>query len=353
MTSAEFRTALLLGSGEASAEVSAAFRRLGVAVITATDEELSSEGGIAELVATYGPEVIVPMTESVDVAALTEAEAAGVMVVPSARGCELTVTRDTLRRTANEVLGLPTTAYRFVSTHEDFLAAFAEMGLPCVVKPATFTGGHGHTVVRTPEQIEAAWEVSNLSEGRVMIERFVNFDYEVTVLAVRSIDPATGKLATWFCEPIGHRHQDGRLAESWQPMPMSPQALDNARSMAARISNALGGRGVCAVEMFVAGDEVYFSGVTPRPHEEGAVTLRSQRLSQYDLHARAILGLPIDVTMISPGAVAMVYEPLIDVARVLAVPETDVRLPSGRPGMVLATAETVQEARDRALLAAR
>lgn len=338
---------LFLGAGEFSAELGAAFRRLGVTVHTADTAAARDAAQIRSLVEWYSPDHILPLVEDVDVEILTEIEESGVAgVVPSARGCSLTVARDALRRTANEELGLPTTAYRFVDTREDFDAAVAELGMPCIVKPATFSSGRGHTVVRSPADADAAWDNARADTSAVMVERFVDFDHEITVLTVRSIDPNTGKLATWFCEPIGHVHRDGRLIDSWQPMALNTAALDNARSMAARISNALGGRGICAVEMFVAGDDVYFSGVTPRPHVSGAVTLVTQRFSQYDLHARAVLGLPIDATLVSPGAHAPFHADL-DLARALAVPESDVRFYDEFPGVALATAETVDEARAR------
>ena len=283
-----------------------------------------------------------PLTEDVDVDALEALEDSGVTVAPSARGCALTVTRDRLRTTANEELGLPTTAYHFADTRGEFAAAVEELGLPCIVKPATF--GSGHAVVRTEADLDEAWQ-----GNRVMVERFVDFDHELTMLAVRSVDHATGKLATWFCEPLGHTHREGQLAAAWQPMEVNQRALENARSMTARITNALGGRGLFTVEMFVAGEDVYFSAVTPRPHTTGVVTLCTQRFSQWDLHARAILGLPIDTTLISPGACApFTGSPeTTGLAAALAVPESDVRLYEGEQGVAFATAETVDAARDR------
>ena len=332
---------LLLGE---SAELTAAFRRLGVTVHTAPADTAGDGKAVRGLVGRHGCDVVVPLTEHVDVAALQALEEGGVTVVPSARGCELTVTRDRLRRTANEDLGLPTTAYAFADTREELTEAVAEMGLPCIVKPASF--GSGHAVVRSGDDIDAAW-----TGGRVMVERFVDFDHELTMLAVRSIDPDTGRLATWFCEPLGHTHSDGRLAAAWQPLAVDPGALENARSLTARITNALCGRGLYAVEMFVAGEDVYFSAVTPRPHEIGVVTLGTQRFSQWDLHARAILGLPIDTTLVTPGACAP-FEGTPDtagLAAALAVPESDLRMygPDLAEGVALATAETVDEARHR------
>lgn len=345
--------ALFLGSGEFAEELAVAFRRLGVEVLTADKDTACDPEALRTLVDEHRPDFILPMIENSAVEVLAELESVGdAVVVPSARGCELTVARDTLRRTANQDLGLPTTAYRCVDDRAAFDDAVADLGLPCIVKPATFSAGHGHTVIRSEGDMDAAWDNARGDGDNVMVERFVDFDFEITLLAVRSVDPATGKLATWFCEPIGHINHDGRLLESWQPTALSPGALDNARSMAARISNALGGRGLFAVEMFVSGDDVYFSGVTPRPHDVATVTLNSQRFSQYDLHARAVLGLPIDTTLISPGACTMLYRPVTDLAAALSVPEADVRLYRDERAMVLATAETVDDARSRAAQAA-
>lgn len=335
-------TVLLLGSSE---ELTAAFRRLGVTVHHAPAAVAGDGDEVRGLVDKHGVDIVVPLTEDVDVAALESLEGRGVGVAPSAQACALTVTRDRLRQVANEDLGLPTTAYRFADTREEFAAAVEELGLPCIVKPATF--GSGHAVVRTADDLDAAW-----TGRRIMVERFVDFDHELTMLAVRSIDPATGRLATWFCEPLGHTHRDGKLAAAWQPMDVNPRALENARSMTARITNALGGRGLFAVEMFVAGEDVYFSAVTPRPHKIGVVTLCTQRFSQWDLHARAILGLPIDTTLISPGACAPFAgrpDPQA-LTGALAVPESNVRMygPDLAEGVALATAETVDAARARA-----
>ncbi|MDO5669345.1 MAG: ATP-grasp domain-containing protein [Corynebacterium sp.] len=329
-------TILLLGESE---ELAAAFRRLGAHVHIAPAEVAGDGEAVRGIVDKQGVDHVVPLTAHVDVAALQALEEAGISVTPSAQGCRLTVERDSLRTVATEELGLPTTAYRFADTREEFAEAVAEMGFPCIVKPETF--GSGHRVLRSPE--DAQWH-----DRRVMVERFIDFDHELTLLAVRSIDPGTGELATWFCAPVGHTHSGGELAEAWQPMEVNQVALENARSLAARITNALGGQGLFAVEMFVAGEDVYFSAVTPRPHDSGAVTLCTQRFSQWDLHARAILGLPIDTTLVSPGACTVIREDL-DLARALSVPESDVRHYTDFPPLALATADTVDQARDRAV----
>ena len=278
--------------------------------------------------------------------------------------------REGIRRLAAEELGLPTSAYSFASNPLEFKQAVAAMGFPCVVKPVMSSSGKGQSIVRDDDDIAAAWDYAQsggrVEGGRVIVERFVDFDYEITLLTVRSIDPRSGKTATWFCEPIGHLQRDGDYVESWQPIPMPSIALENARSVAARITNALGGHGLFGVELFVSGDDVYFSEVSPRPHDTGLVTLATQRFSEFELHARAILGLPIDVTLTSPGASAVIYGGIDaagvtfdGVAEALAVEEADIRLfgkpvsyPTRRMGVALATAEDAETARGRAQRAA-
>lgn len=376
---------LLLGSGELGKEVAIAFQRLGVEVHAADRYQYAPAQQVAhyyytldmtdpvaihELVARVKPDFIVPEIEALATGALVEVEAAGTTVIPTARATQLTMNREGIRRLAAERLGLPTSAYAFAGTYEEYQQGVAHMGFPCVVKPVMSSSGKGQSVVRSEGEMYAAWEYARsggrVTGGRVIIERFVNFDYEITLLTVRSIDPATGDDATWFCEPIGHVQKDGDYVESWQPVQMSPIAMANARSVAARITGALGGRGVFGVELFVAGDDVYFSEVSPRPHDTGMVTMVSQRLSEFELHARAVLGLPIDVTCVSPGASAVIYGGVdkqhveySGLAAALAIEETDVRL-FGKPeayerrrmGVALATAENTTVARDRARKAA-
>ncbi|MFO6505614.1 formate-dependent phosphoribosylglycinamide formyltransferase [Corynebacterium freneyi] len=377
---------LLLGSGELGKEVAIAFQRLGVEVHAADryahapaqqvahfwyELDMTDADAVKALVAQVRPHFIVPEIEALATDALVELEEAGdVTVIPTARAAQLTMNREGIRRLAAEEVGLPTSRYRFASTREEFMAAVEDIGLPCVVKPVMSSSGKGQSTVRTAADVDAAWDYAmsggRVSSGRVIVEGFVDFDYEITLLTVRSIDPATGEPATWFCEPIGHRQVDGDYVESWQPMPMSQVALDNARSVAARITGALGGRGIFGVELFVRGDDVWFSEVSPRPHDTGLVTMGTQRCSEFDLHARAILGLPIDVTLTSPGASAVVYgkcdgpaPTYSGLADALAVPETDVRI-FGKPeahdrrrmGVVVSTAEDVDSARENAARAA-
>lgn len=373
---------LLLGSGELGKEVAIAFQRLGVEVHAADryahapahhvahfwhELDMTDAEAVKDLVAKVRPHFIVPEIEALATDALVELEAEGdVTVIPNARATRLTMNREGIRRLAAEEVGLPTSSYRFASTREEFEEAVSDIGFPCVVKPVMSSSGKGQSTVRSAADVDAAWDHAmsggRVSSGRVIVEGFVDFDYEITLLTVRSIDPATGDQATWFCEPIGHRQVDGDYVESWQPMPMSQVALDNARSVAARITNALGGRGVFGVELFVRGDDVWFSEVSPRPHDTGLVTMGTQRFSEFELHARAVLGLPVDVTLVSPGASAVVYggadggEPTYSgIAAALAVPEADVRI-FGKPeahehrrmGVAVATAEDVDTARGRA-----
>lgn len=375
---------LLLGAGELGKQLVVAFQNLGLEVHAvdryagAPAQQLAHFSYIAdigdpakvwELVQRIGPDYVVPEVESASVEALLRIEEeTPAVVVPTARACELTQSRESVRAVA-ESIGLPVTAYTIAESPEQLRAGVEELGLPCIVKPDVTTSGKGHVLLRDAEDIDEAWAmVSRVSSDRkrVVAERFVDFDYEVTLLAVRSIDPATGKMATWFSEPIGHRHEHGDLVESWQPMAMSEDALANARSVAARISNELGGRGVYGVELFVAGDDVYFSSVSPRPLDTAMLTGYTQRFSEFELHVRAMLGFPIDVTMVSPGASVIVHADAehADVSftgldHALSYAETDVRL-FGKPGayvgrrmgMVSTTAEDVDTARDRAALAA-
>ena len=378
-------TVMLLGSGELGKEMAIAFQRLGVEVHAVDSYEnapahqvahahyvidMTNPDELRRLIAEVKPQFIVPEIEAVDTNVLNDCEAHGVTVIPTARATQLTMNREGIRRLAAEELGLPTSAYSFASNPLEFKQAVAAMGFPCVVKPVMSSSGKGQSIVRDDDDIAAAWDYAQsggrVEGGRVIVERFVDFDYEITLLTVRSIDPRSGKTATWFCEPIGHLQRDGDYVESWQPIPMPSIALENARSVAARITNALGGHGLFGVELFVSGDDVYFSEVSPRPHDTGLVTLATQRFSEFELHARAILGLPIDVTLTSPGASAVIYGGIDaagvtfdGVAEALAVEEADIRLfgkpvsyPTRRMGVALATAEDAETARDRAQRAA-
>lgn len=374
---------LMLGGGELAKGLVGAFQNLGLEVHVVDRYEgspaqqvahfsytadIDDEKAVLDLVEHVKPQYVVPEIEVVASEALAVlSDAPSVTVVPTARACELTRDRKKLREVA-ESLGLPTTAYKVVETFDDLEAAVEELGVPVIVKPDVMTSGRGHVMVKDRDQLKDAW--NDVRKGAknswVVAEQFVDFDYEIIIMAVRSIDPETGKLATWFSEPIGYEHDRGNLVECWQPKTMSQRAFENARSVAARISNELGGRGIFAVELFVAGDDVYFSSVSPRPSDKAMLTEATQRFSQYELHARAILGLPIDITLTSPGASSLIHadEEIAEVTytgveEALQVAETDIRLfgkpsayPGRRMGLIMSTADDVAEARDRAAIAA-
>ncbi len=300
---------LLLGSGELGKEVALELQRFGVEVIAADRYadapamqvahrshvlDMLDTFALRELIAKEKPHLIVPEIEAIHTETLVQLEQEhGQKVIPTARAARLTMDREGIRRLAAETLGLPTSPYRFVDTVEEYRAAIAAVGVPCVVKPVMSSSGKGQSTVRGAEQVDAAWEYAQTGgragAGRCIVEGFIDFDYEITLLTVRH---AAG---TAFCEPIGHLQRDGDYRESWQPQPMSPKALERAQAIARAITDDLGGWGVFGVELFVKGDEVWFSEVSPRPHDTGLVTLVSQDLPQFALHARAILGLPIPV----------------------------------------------------------
>lgn len=377
---------MLLGSGELGKEVAIAFQRLGVEVHAVDRYEnapahqvahfsyvidMTDPVAVRETITSVKPDFVIPEIEALATDELVKIEEEGLAtIVPTARAAKLTMNREGIRRLAAEELGLPTSGYEFCSSFAEFKAAAERLGYPNVVKPVMSSSGKGQSVVKSEDDLEAAWDYAmsgaRVANKRVIVEQFVEFDYEITLLTVRGIDPATGKVATWFCEPIGHRQEEGDYVESWQPMEMNERALDNSRSVAARITNALGGRGVFGVELFVSGDDVYFSEVSPRPHDTGLVTLGTQRFSEFELHAKAILGLPVDVTLVSPGASAVIYGGLDSMgvsysglAEALAVEETDLRL-FGKPeafrtrrmGVAVSTAEDTDTARERAARAA-
>ncbi|WP_066917589.1 formate-dependent phosphoribosylglycinamide formyltransferase [Mycobacterium interjectum] len=347
-------TVLLLGSGELSRELATALRHLGARVI-AVEERLADADELAGAIQQHQPQFVVTATDAVAVEALSH-DHEGTELVPSARTVRLTADREALRRLAADELGLPTAPFWFVGSVGELQSVAAHAGYPLLVKPVS---GRGHSVVSGPDDIEPAWQraVGN-SAGRVMAETVVDVDFDVTLLAVRKEGP-TGPVLE-FCSPIGHRDADGAVLESWQPQQMSDAAVDAAKSIAARIIKALGGRGVFGVGLMIKGDEVYFSDVTAHPHPSVWVTLRSQRLSAFELHARAILGLPVDTMMMSPAAAHLIDAGhdggslTVDaLGGALRVPESDLRIfaPQRRSaalGVALATAPDVAAARDRA-----
>lgn len=378
---------MLLGSGELGKEVAIAFQRLGVEVVAvdryrgapaqqvahrAYTLDMSDEDELIRIIRREQPDYVIPEIEAIATKALRIIQEEGTStVIPTPLAVQLTMNREGIRRLAAEELGLPTSPYAFAYTREEMKMAAAQVGLPCVVKPVMSSSGHGQSIVRTPEELDAAWdnaiEGGRVSREAVIVEGFVDFDYEITLLTVRGVDPTTGRDSTYFCQPIGHRQEDGDYIASWQPQPMSLAALEKAQNIARAITGALGGRGIFGVELFVKGDDVIFSEVSPRPHDTGLVTLGSQRFSEFELHARAILGLPIDTTLLFPGASAVVKSPRAGrsigfrgVADALSIPGTDVRLfgkPSAvvgrRLGVVVATGEDVHDALRKAQTAAK
>lgn len=372
---------MLLGSGELGKEVAIELQRLGCEVI-AVDRyadapamqvahrshviAMTDAGALRALVEAEQPHLIVPEIEAIATDELARIEADGIAtVIPTARAAQLTMNREGIRRLAAEELGLPTSAYAFASTEAELAAAAEKVtGFPCFVKPVMSSSGKGQSYVERPDQIADAWryalEGGRVEQPRVIVEGRVDFDFEITQLTVRSL--RDGQVETSFCAPIGHRQVKGDYVESWQPQAMTPAALERSREIAAKVTSALGGLGLFGVELFVKGDEVWFSEVSPRPHDTGLVTLATQAQSEFALHARAILGLPTDVTLREPGASAVIYGGLEakgiafeGVAEALAVPGADLRL-FGKPesferrrmGVALARGSDVDQARERA-----
>ena len=368
--------ALLLGSGELGKEVAIELQRYGVEVI-ACDKyadapamqvanrarvfDMTNAEALRQVVLEEKPDHIIPEVEAIATPELVKLEKEGFNVTPTAAATLLTMNREGIRRLAAEELEIKTSPYRFASSLEEFHRAIDEIGLPCVVKPVMSSSGHGQSTVRTPEQVDAAWkearEGARADAGRVIVEGFVDFDYEITLLTVRSISGTT------FCEPVGHYQENGDYRFSWQPQPMSAPALEKAREIARKVTDALGGYGIFGVELFVKGDEVIFSEVSPRPHDTGMVTMISQDLSEFALHARAILGLPVpEIRFYGPSASAAVVVEgsskeiiLSNLDRVLAEPGTAMRV-FGKPevnghrrmAVILATDSSVDLARQKA-----
>ncbi|RXF00748.1 formate-dependent phosphoribosylglycinamide formyltransferase [Pseudoalteromonas sp. PS5] len=368
---------LLCGGGELGKEVVIEFKRLGAEVIVLDRYDNAPAMQVADrsytlsmldgeklkaIIEQEQPDYIVPEIEAIATDKLVELEAEGYTVVPTAKATQLTMNREGIRRLAAETLGLATSPYQFVDTLADFNAAVARIGMPCVVKPIMSSSGKGQSVIRNAEDVEAAWhyaqEGGRAGQGRVIVEGFIDFDYEITLLTVRHID------GTSFCEPIGHVQQDGDYQQSWQPQQMSELALERSKAMAEKVTEALGGRGLFGVELFIKGDEVYFSEVSPRPHDTGMVTLISQDLSEFALHARAILGLPIptihfhgasasSVILVEGQSTQLQFNNL---AQALAEPLTDIRL-FGKPevsgkrrmGVALARSDSADSAVEKAM----
>ncbi|MCT9115842.1 formate-dependent phosphoribosylglycinamide formyltransferase [Cupriavidus gilardii] len=377
---------MLLGSGELGKEVLIALQRLGVETIAVDRYEnapgqqvahhartiaMSDPEQLKALIEAERPDLVVPEIEAIATPMLEALEAAGtVRVIPTARAARLTMDREGIRRLAAETLGLPTSPYRFCDSLQELRDAIGGgIGYPCVVKPVMSSSGKGQSKLDGPQDVERAWEYAmaggRVSHGRVIVEGFIDFDYEITLLTVRARG-ADGNIETHFCEPIGHLQQAGDYVESWQPHPMHPAALQKAREIARAVTGDLGGQGLFGVELFVKGEQVWFSEVSPRPHDTGMVTMITQWQSEFELHARAILGLPVDTALKSPGASAVIYggvegEGVVfdGVDEALRVPRTDLRL-FGKPesftkrrmGVALAYDGDVETARANAREAA-
>ncbi|KRB78315.1 formate-dependent phosphoribosylglycinamide formyltransferase [Noviherbaspirillum sp. Root189] len=369
---------MLLGSGELGKEVIIALQRLGVEVI-AVDRypnapghqvahrahviDMTDGAALTALIEKEQPDLVVPEIEAIATPALVELERKGVAtVIPTARAAWLTMNREGIRRLAAEELGLATSPYRFADSLDELKAACEAVGFPCVVKPVMSSSGKGQSRVDNAAEVEKAWNYAaaggRVDAGRVIVEGFIDFDYEITQLTVRALN-AQGDVTTHFCEPIGHVQEKGDYVESWQPHPMPAAALQKSREIARKVTDDLGGLGVFGVELFVKGDMVWFSEVSPRPHDTGMVTMASQRQNEFELHAKAILGLPVDVSLLAPGASAVIYGKheakalaFEGVADALATPGVDIRL-FGKPesfarrrmGVALATAKDVETAR--------
>lgn len=369
---------MLLGSGELGKEVIISLQRLGIEVI-AVDRYQNAPGhqvahrahvidmtdgaALARLIELEKPDLVVPEIEAIATTTLVELENAGkVRVIPTARAAWLTMNREGIRRLAAETLGLPTSPYRFADNLQQLQDACAEIGFPCIIKPVMSSSGKGQSKIDRTEQIQQAWDYAaaggRVNAGRVIVEGFVDFDYEITQLTVRAIGQ-DGRVETHFCEPIGHVQVQGDYVESWQPQAMQARALERAREISKKVTDDLGGLGLFGVELFVKDEMVWFSEVSPRPHDTGMVTMASQYQSEFELHAKAILGLPIDVTLHTPAASAVIYGQhehtaiaFEGVAEALQVPGVDIRL-FGKPesfsrrrmGVALARAKDTDAAR--------
>ena len=376
---------MLLGSGELGKEVIIAMQRLGVE-ITAVDRyenapgmqvahksfviDMSNAAELRRLVEQERPDIIVPEIEAIATDELLKIEEEGIAeVIPTASAAKLTMNREGIRRLAAEELGLKTSPYFFAASRDEMAQAVRKIGFPAFIKPVMSSSGKGQSLVKNENEIDAAWDYAaragRVNSGKVIVEGKIDFDYEITQLTVRAVGES-GKIETFFCEPVGHVQVKGDYVESWQPMKMSQKALESARDIAGKITDALGGRGIFGVELFVKGDEVYFSEVSPRPHDTGLVTLITQRLSEFELHARAVLKLPVDTRLRQPGASAVIYGGMNEkgisfenVDRALHIPDTDIRL-FGKPeaferrrmGVAVASAETTDLAREKAKKAA-
>lgn len=381
---------MLLGSGELGKEVIIALQRLGVEVIAvdrydnapghqvahrAYTINMADGAALKKLVKQEQPHLIVPEIEAIATDMLAEIEAEGLaQVIPTARATQLTMNREGIRRLAAEELEIPTSRYAFAeSLNELQMAIDGGVGYPCIVKPVMSSSGKGQSTIHKPEDINKAWDYAmsggRVSHNRIIVEEMIDFDYEITLLTVRALsykENKNGEVHTYFCEPIGHRQENGDYVESWQPQPMSEKALLRSRQIAESVTGQLGGRGLFGVELFIKGDNVWFSEVSPRPHDTGMVTMTTQAQNEFELHARAILGLPVDTSLRESGASAVIYGGMekkgiafTNIEEAMRVPQTDLRL-FGKPeafsrrrmGVALAYGNNLDDARERAKLAA-
>ena len=389
--SAHATRVMLLGSGELGKEVIIALQRLGVEVIAvdryknapghqvahrAYTIDMTDDKALRDLIALEKPHLIVPEIEALNTTTLADIEASGIAtVIPTVKAVQLTMNREGIRRLAAEELNLPTSPYAFARSEADLQAAIdgangdTGIGYPCFIKPTMSSSGKGQSRITNASEVKTAWDYAatggRVNQGVVIVEGQIDFDYEITLLTVRAKN-AAGDIQTYFCEPIGHVQEKGDYVESWQPQPMTSGALAESKRIAKAVTDSLGGLGLFGVELFIKGDKVWFSEVSPRPHDTGMVTMCSQRFSEFDLHARAILGLPVDISLREVGASAVIYgghatQNLVfdGVEAALAVPNSDIRL-FGKPesfvkrrmGVALATGKDITEARARAKLAA-
>jgi len=376
---------MLLGSGELGKEVIIELQRFGVEVIAVDRYEnapghqvahrayvidMTDGDALKALVKKERPDLIVPEIEAIATDMLAVIEEEGLAeVIPTARATQLTMNREGIRRLAAEDLKIETSSYVFADSFEELQQAAKLIGFPCIIKPVMSSSGKGQSRLESADDVESAWQYAmdagRVNHGRVIVEGVVDFDYEITQLTVRALN-AQGQLETHFCAPVGHIQKNGDYVESWQPQPMSENALEKSREIAEKVTTALGGRGLFGVELFIKGDEVYFSEVSPRPHDTGLVTIITQWQSEFALHARAILGLPVDTSLRCDGASAVIYGgknaeaiSFEDVDKALSVPSTEIRL-FGKPqafekrrmGVAVSSASSIEEARGRARLAA-
>lgn len=373
---------LLLGSGELGKEVVISLQRLGVEVHAADRYDrapamqvahfsytlnMANAEELKQLIQQVKPHLIIPEIEAIATEVLVEVEQQNIAtVIPSAKAVNLTMNREGIRRLAAEELGLPTSAYRFADSLDSFRAACDDIGYPNFVKPVMSSSGKGQSRVKNFDEVDAAWEYAQtggrVNQGTVIVEAQIDFDFEITLLTVRAKNAETGEIETQYCDPIGHRQDAGDYVESWQPQVMTAAALEESKRIAHKVTTSLGGCGIFGVELFIKGDKVWFSEVSPRPHDTGLVTLASQFQSEFELHARAILGLPVNTTRHSMAASAVIYAGVDDLNLsfsglnlALVHPDTDLRLfgkPEGfkrrRMGVATARAETIDQARELA-----